>query len=147
MKIKVEINGEEKEIEMEELNDYSSSGIVVEKNKRKSKPSSINEIKGRITGATPLIVTAVYLLIGFTTHVWHPTWLLFLLIPLVPIVLYGIGNGKKSITGIVTILTVISYFILGCFGYWHPGWIVFFIIPITGVLVGDNDDDDDDDDD
>ncbi len=67
---------------VDELNNYSSYGIEVEKNKRKSNPASINEIKGRITGATPLIVPAVYLLIGFTTHVWHPGWIVFFIIPI-----------------------------------------------------------------
>ncbi len=143
MKVKISINGEEKEIEMEELRNYANNGIVVEKNNRKNKSKSSNEIKGRITGATPLIVTAVYLLIGFTTHVWHPTWLLFLLIPLVPLVLFSFGQGKKSITGIITLLTIIAYFILGMFNLWHPGWIIFFLIPIAGVLSGDSDDDDD----
>ena len=146
MKVKIIIDGEEKEIELEELKNYTSAGISIEHNSRKTKSKSSNEIKGRITGATPLIVTALYLLIGFTTHVWHPTWLLFLLIPLVPIILYSFGKGKKSITGIVTLLTVIGYFILGSFGLWHPGWIIFFLIPIVVVLSGDESFDDEDDD-
>ena len=146
MKINININNEEKEIEFDELSKYKDQNIYVVKN-IKSKEHKANVIKGRITGAMPLIVTALYLLIGFTCHIWHPTWLLFLLIPLVPIVLYGFSNIKKSITSIVTFVVIIGYFILGTFGYWHPGWIIFFLIPITAVLAGEDDDDDDEDDD
>lgn len=142
MKINININNEEKEIDSEELKNYSDKNIYVIKNTNSKKYKS-NIVKGKITGAMPLIVTAVYLLIGFVWGIWHPTWLLFLLIPLVPIALYGIGDNKKSANGITTFIVIISYIILGLFGYWHPGWLIFFLIPIVAIFTGNDDEDDD----
>lgn len=42
------------------------------------------------------IVILVYLIIGFTIHLWHPTWLLFLLIPLYYAIIPLFKSDKKK---------------------------------------------------
>ena len=78
----------------------------------------------------PLVVVAVFLLLGFTLHLWHPAWILFLLIP----VWYRLGYAFKepdprrrllkmpAITG--------SVFLYVCAGVINPfnwlwAWVVF----------------------
>ena len=134
MKVKVNIDGIEQEVEMDDLAKFTGNGITLEKNQSNKKHKKINDIKGRIVGATPLIVVALYLLIGFTKGIWHPTWLLFALIPIVPLILFGFNNGKSSFMGIIAILVIFGYFVLGSCGYWHPGWLIFFLIPIYSIL-------------
>ncbi len=143
--IKITVDGEEREIEIENIEELKNLGVHIEKEiKGNTKRKKSSVIKNRITGATPLIVTLAYLSIGFIWGVWHPTWLLFLLIPIVPIVLYGIGKGKGAVVSLTTFATIAAFFILGFgWGLWHPGWLIFLLIPIVSILVGEEDDDSD----
>ena len=51
-------------------------------------------LKGRINLITPWVATIIFLTIGFTTGVWHPTWAVFFLIIIVP-VLFCIISYKR----------------------------------------------------
>ena len=98
-----------------------------------------NAIAGSITGLVALLATTAFLLIGFTMHVWHPTWMLFLAIPVMSIIV-DIATHRRDIagkvTGVVSILATVGFLLLGFLGdLWHPGWIIFLAIPISGVIV------------
>lgn len=98
-----------------------------------------NDIAGSITGLVALLATAAFLLIGFTTHVWHPTWMLFLAIPIMSIIV-DIATHRRDIagkvTGVVAILATVGFLLMGFLGnLWHPGWIIFLAVPISGVIV------------
>ena len=43
----------------------------------------------RISPAYPVIVTMIYLILGFTFRLWHPGWLVFLTIPIFYIYIFG----------------------------------------------------------
>ena len=84
-----------------------------------------------------LIVVAIYLCVGFTTGLWHPTWLIFFAIPLYHWTVDIIKN--KRIKGFPTFVSVIAATIifLGIgFGMkvWHPTWLIFLAIPITSSM-------------
>ncbi|MBQ4443077.1 MAG: hypothetical protein II896_00255 [Clostridia bacterium] len=86
-----------------------------------------------------LIVLTVYLAVGFTLHLWHPTWLVFLAIPLYHWTVDIIRN--KRIKGLPTFLSVwgstVVYLAVGfSLGIWHPTWLVFMSVPIVGGLEG-----------
>lgn len=94
-----------------------------------------------IVGLVALLAVTAFLLIGFTAGFWQFAWLVFLLIPITAIVTGTLVSGKKDIpgmvTGLVALLAVIAYMILGfAFGLWHPGWLVFMAIPIAGAITG-----------
>ncbi len=99
-----------------------------------------NTIAGSITGLIALFATFTFLFIGFTTHVWHPTWLVFLVVPCVSTIADIICKKKDvtgTITGIVSFLCTVVYLYMGFFlRLWHPGWLIFFAVPITGIIVG-----------
>ncbi len=87
-------------------------------------------LKNRICIITPWISTIIFLAIGFTTGVWHPTWAVFFLILIVPLVL----NNKLSRMVYPLIVSVI-YVTLGLiFGIWHPLWLIFLTIPVYEFL-------------
>ena len=115
------------------------------KRKDKSRHEIITE---RIIGATPLICALIYLFIGFEYNLWHPGWVVFLAIPIVPSIL-----RFKSLKGMFPIVILIAYLLLGLFlNKWHPGWIIFLLIPIFYILFPEvetskKDDDDIDDED
>jgi len=93
-----------------------------------------------IVGLVALLAATAFLLIGFTAGYWHFAWLVFLLIPITAIVTGMLTDGKKDmtnrVTGLVALLAVIAYMILGfAFGLWHPGWLVFMAIPISATIT------------
>lgn len=83
----------------------------------------------RVVAATPLIALLIYLFLGFVFDLWHPGWLVFLLIPAVPFLV-----GLKQIRLTFPLLVFVAYIIIGFMGYWHPGWIIFLLVPIQNVL-------------
>lgn len=108
------------------------------------------DFRNKLIVATPLICVFVFLLIGFMWDKWHPGWMVFLLIPVMPYLV-----GKKKIRFSIPFIITIIYLIIG-FGWnlWHPGWIIFILIPVFEIFFGshpfekkekDKDDDDDDD--
>ena len=92
--------------------------------------SQFFSFRRRVVAVTPLVCVLVFLFLGFQFDLWHPGWLVFLLVPIMPI-LVGIKKIKWSFSFIISII----YLILGLgFGYWHPGWLIFLLIPIYYTL-------------
>jgi len=84
----------------------------------------------KMDAAYPMIITMVYLLLGFGFGLWHPGWLVFLTIPLHYI---HFQSRWEQLTHPVTV--VLIYLVLGCFfDLWHPGWMIFLLIPIFHTL-------------
>lgn len=84
----------------------------------------------KMDAAYPLLMVALYLVLGFVFDLWHPGWLVFLTIPLHYLEFKSL---KARLTHPVTI--VLIYLVLGCFfNLWHPGWLVFLVIPLGGAM-------------
>lgn len=83
----------------------------------------------RVVAATPLISLLIYLCLGFFGNLWHPGWLVFFLIPIVPVLV-----GQKRIRVTFPLIVALIYVVIGLMGYWHPGWIIFLLIPIQNIL-------------
>ncbi len=93
--------------------------------------------KKRIISAMPLICLFIFLLLGFIGEElgekwWHPAWVVFLLIPITPIIL-GIKKIQISYPVIVLFVYIIMGFLFPKYG-WHPGWIIFLTIPIVNII-------------
>ena len=87
-------------------------------------------LKNRIISVTPLVCLIVYLAIGFIWNIWHPTWAIFFLIIIVPIILNS-SFGKI----IYPIICTIAFILIGAiWGYWHPAWLIFLTIPVYYTL-------------
>ena len=77
----------------------------------------------------PIVITAVYIFLGFTIHIWHPTWLLFLLIP--AYYHFAIGARAKTKKGFMLGIPVfeaalVVFLELGLFLHaWSWAWILF----------------------
>lgn len=79
----------------------------------------------------PIFITAIYILIGFTAGKWHPTWLIFLLIP----TYYHFAIAARASTKKVFLLgmpvieiALILFLVLGLFmNAWKWAWILFII--------------------
>ena len=86
----------------------------------------------------PLGVLAIiiYIVIGFCFDLWHPGWLLFVLIPIISSLVDAVCKRDAS-------LFQYPVFAFGIFLYagivhtlWHPAWVVFLTIPIFYFLTG-----------
>ena len=77
-----------------------------------------------------LIVTIVYLVMGYCWNLWHPGWIIFFLVPILNGLISSIVNRRmKDFPYPVAVAMV--YLVMG-FGwnFWHPGWVVFLTIPL-----------------
>lgn len=87
-------------------------------------------IRKRICLATPMICVIIYLILGFVCDLWHPGWVVFFLIPIVPVVL-----GTKTLQIGYPLFCLVAYLIMGfIWDLWHPGWIIFLTIPVFATL-------------
>ena len=87
----------------------------------------------------PVVILLIYLIIGFWQNIWHPTWLIFLTIPIYyTLVAMGRANGFRAKANIFPypIVCVILFLVIGFdHSLWHPGWMLFFTIPIYYMIV------------
>ena len=87
----------------------------------------------------PIIAVIFYLGMGFWRDIWHPTWLIFMTIPVYyQIVAMSEAKGLKSKANIFPypILCSIFYLAIGFdHNLWHPGWMLFLTIPVYYIIV------------
>lgn len=127
-------------VDAEEMNDFQEFKEKIRQRFVRKKESKWRTVKGKIISITPIVALATFLLIGFLTETWHPTWLVFLACPFVPMFLSLFDGGRKErIVAFVSISISLAYVIVGVvFHVWHPTWIAFFLIPITAILIGND---------
>lgn len=98
----------------------------------------------------PILVTLVYLVLGFTTEYgWGVYWVLYLLIPVVPSFFEAIRK-RRFCTFAYPVFVTMIYLFLGLrfknftytignhefTGFFHPMWILFLTIPVYYVIFG-----------
>lgn len=81
----------------------------------------------------PVLVSFLYLCLGFIFNLWHPGWLIFLTIPL-----YYLPDSQRSPIRLLCnpVMVTIIYLLLGieC-NLWHPGWLIFLAIPLFSAVT------------
>lgn len=89
-----------------------------------------------------LIALILFLMIGFSTHKWHPAWMLFLTIPTYYITAWAFTakTKKRMFLMLPVYLYVVILFLLMGFtaSLWHPMWIIFLLIPAYYWFVATN---------
>jgi len=91
-----------------------------------------------LTPLMPFVALVVYMGLGFGFRLWHPGWLVFLLIPVMAILETRKLDLFPRLTALSPFVALIAFFVLGEFGLWHPGWLVFLMIPMIAILNGKN---------
>ena len=95
-----------------------------------------NKAKGAksASGLIVLICVLIYCVLGACFNLWHPAWLIFLIIPCVISLIEAINRRNWRIFAYPLFATSV-FLALGFFAHrWHPGWIIFITIPIYYVL-------------
>ncbi len=105
-----------------------------------------------LDGVYPILATGLFLLLGFAFRLWHPTWTIFLTIPLYYTMMPGIrmlirirrgeenisplSAVKKMLDGSYPVLVVFVFMLTGSLtGIWHPTWMWFLTIPLYYVMM------------
>jgi len=82
-----------------------------------------------------VLITIVYIIISAFFNLWHPGWLLFLLIPLWYTLVEAIYKKNAHIFA-YPVLATLLFLIAGFFANaWHPAWVLFVTIPVYYSLV------------
>ena len=104
------------------------------------KQSEIKEIKAssrntKITALSPFVALILFFVLGFAFNLWAYSWMAFLLIPVVAIIV-NVGPRGETLIALSPFVALIGYGILGfVYNLWHPGWLIFLIIPVTAILT------------
>lgn len=95
---------------------------------KKEEPKSLGELISSLV--TTFLVVIAYVVLGTLFNLWHPLWIMFLLIPLVPSFFNAIATRKMSHFAWPVLVTIV-FLTIGClYGLWHPMWVVFLTIPV-----------------
>lgn len=78
----------------------------------------------------PLVITILFFVFGIGFGRWHPSWLLFMLIPIFESTLEAIEKRNASKFAYPVLAALL--FLAGgfCLGLWKFAWLVFLTIPI-----------------
>lgn len=80
-----------------------------------------------------LVVIIMYLIFGFSLSLWHPMWVIFLLIPtyyLTAFALKAPAKRSRLLRLPVYLYLIALYIALGLtMNMWHPYWLIFLTLP------------------
>lgn len=92
----------------------------------------------------PILTVAAYLVLGAVFKMWHPGWIVFVIMPALMSVFECI-IVKKLGAFVYPLLATTVFLVLGFyFDWWHPAWIVFITIPLFYMFAGMIDKEEDD---
>lgn len=83
----------------------------------------------------PALVVILYFFMGAFFQLWHPTWMLFLLIPLWYSFLGAVKNRNPHIFAYPVLATLLFLAAGFFFGAWHPAWVIFLTVPAYYPVV------------
>lgn len=90
--------------------------------------------RNKIIALMPFISVIIFMVLGFGWDLWHPGWMVFLLIPMTAIVLNS--DIKNAIIALSPFISTLVYLLLGFkYGLWHPGWLIFLFIPMISIIL------------
>jgi len=88
-----------------------------------------------------VLMAAVYLLLGFMWALWHPGWLVFLLVPLFALLYVQFILGEKlPLVAYSPFIATALFVIVGhAFDAYNLSWLFFLAIPVLGILTDKDD--------
>ena len=89
-----------------------------------------------ISGLMLVILGGIYLYVGLVYRIWHPTWLVFLLIPLRSLI-YRAFFLRKWVhpVAFAPFISLALFFLVGeLFSGYAYSWMSFLLIPITAIV-------------
>lgn len=82
-----------------------------------------------------LTITILYIAIGCIYNVWHPTWIIFFLIPIISSAIDAIKRKRADLFAYPVLVVMIFLYFGFVESIWHPTWVLFLTIPIYYVII------------
>ena len=84
----------------------------------------------------PILTVAAYLVLGAVFKMWHPGWIVFVIMPAL-MSIFDCIIVKKVSAFVYPLFATTVFLVLGFyFDWWHPAWIVFITIPLFYMFAG-----------
>jgi len=97
--------------------------------KKANKPSE------KFIAVSPFLALLIFFVFGFGYDLWHPSWLVFFLIPMSAIVLSMKDGLFTMLTAITPFLATTFFILYGYYtGIYHPTWMVYLLILFFAFL-------------
>lgn len=118
----------------ESLEELLGSPREIVRNLRKT--MVIKRVKSnKFVALSPFIATIMFFILGFGFELWHPGWLVFLLIPISGVLSSKRKSDIKTVIEVMPFIAILIFLIIGLnTGVWHPTWAVFLIIPASAMV-------------
>lgn len=94
------------------------------------KPTKLEIVSGLVAGILFIVAIIAYLLIGFLTSMWHPTWVVFFAPVIISSLIVAIGKKKAKKFSYPLLVVAIYVLFSSLYGLWHPLWVLFITIPL-----------------
>lgn len=108
----------------------SKDGIQI--HEKKEKEDIVSKIYYPVV---TLVCVIAYILIGALASLWHPGWLIFLLMVTLFTLFDAIKHKKVSDFAYPIFITTIYLFLGFSFSLWTPWWFLFITIPLFYVVA------------
>ncbi|MDE6388249.1 MAG: helix-turn-helix transcriptional regulator [Lachnospiraceae bacterium] len=102
-----------------------------------------DDVKGHIFARgneadLPLGIIAIvfYIIIGVCFELWHPGWLIFLLVPIISSLIDAVRRHNPNLFAYPVLAATVFLYVGLVHSIWHPAWVVFLTIPIYYSLAG-----------
>lgn len=83
-----------------------------------------------------VLATIIYLLLGIVFDLWHPGWLIFLIIPVFHVFASSRKKGERWKSLPYPIVCTAIFLLMGfLFNGWYYAWLIFLTIPLWGYFV------------
>lgn len=116
--------------------DWDESGVFVNGKEYDCKDWASYHNEYRYDFPIGVIVTVIYLFIGFAYGTWHPSWLIFGIIPL----FHSMISAYRHRDLLRFSYPILVFMIIGYYGFvvgeWYPSWLLVLSIPIFYSLFG-----------
>lgn len=86
----------------------------------------------------PLGILAIvsYIIMGACFDLWHPGWLIFLLVPIISTLINAVHNHNPDLFAYPILVLLIFLYVGFIYHNWHPTWVVFLTIPLYYSFTG-----------
>lgn len=90
----------------------------------------------KLVALSPFISTIIFFILGFGFELWHPGWMVFLLIPITGLFSVKHHKAKVFFVSAMPFISVLIFLSVGLStDIWHPTWLVFFLIPASSAFA------------
>lgn len=111
---------------------------VVDSEKKENKccfsSKKARAIRSLLVSTFSLIVVGAYILLGVLVA-WHPTWLIFLAIPLFGSAIEAVLRRNPQFFSVEILATGVFLLVGFLTNIWHPTWVILLSIPIYRQLI------------